>query len=396
MPNLCLDRRTFLHEVKNKFGLALLFGFSKPLQAFEKLTQIVLKKNKSQIFYSIGFGRKPKYDTLGTATKLLAYPSELIFLNDQQKYFSLKIPFLPHSIIQNPLKPHLISIIPKWGDTVIEYDLETQKVKSKITLKKSQLFFGHGFYHPDGKNIFLSEHHEATLEAYISQWSIERETATRIKNIPTGGGRVHDCQLSLDKKYIIAANSAATQDGMVRPSLAWIGLNTHKIETQVFFELYGPTHFYQTKDGYFIYASGASLPGGEKLRSILGVVSPDKKISPLIIPAEMEPYFLGEALSITASENSKIAYVTLRDTDSVFVFNYVTGNFIKRLSVKVPHGICLSDDHKILFVSSIENHSELYQFNSLSLEPIPFTKTKAQKHSDSNWGAHLYLLRNIY
>lgn len=396
MPKSFLSRRKFFHEVKNGLGLALLFGFSKPLQAFEKLTQLVLKKNKSQIFYAIGFGRKPKYDTLGSLTKLVAYPSELIFLNNQQKYFSLKIPFLPHSIIQNPQNPHLIIVIPKWGDTVIEYELETQQVKSKMTLNKSKLFFGHGFYHPDGKSVFLSEHHEAASEAYMSQWSLEKKSATRIKNIPTGGARVHDCQLSLDKRFLVAANSTATQDGKVKPSLTWIDINTHKIESQVFFETYGPTHFYQTKDGYFIYASGASLPGGEKLRSILGVVSPDKKISPLIIPAEMEPYFLGESLSITASENSKIAYATLRDSDSVFVFNYVTGKFMKRLFIKVPHGICLSEDHKTLFVSSIENHSELYQFNSLSLEPIPFTKTKAQKYSDSNWGAHLYSLRNIY
>ncbi|MBN8537635.1 MAG: DUF1513 domain-containing protein [Deltaproteobacteria bacterium] len=395
-----LSRRKVLFTAKKKISLALMFSISKPLFAFEKLSKIVLKKNtkdnKNSSFNAVGFGRKPSYNYNRPQPELIFHTSEIVLITNQQKYYSIKVSFLPHSIIQNLKKPNIVTIVPKWGHKAVEYNLFTKKITSTCELEKYSLFFGHGFYNPDGNSIYLSEHSESTSESYISQWKLDTSTAKRIKNIRTGGLRVHDCQLSLDGKYIIAANSSFSQDSKIKPSLAWIDIKTNKIETQLYFETFGPTHFYQTTDGYFIYGGGASLPGSEKLEAILGVVTPEKKIVPLKVPQEMKAFFYGEALSLIANEPNNIAYASLPSSDSVFAFNYLTGKFIKRLNIKAAQGLSLSDDRSILMVSSVENYSELYKFNSVSFEQLPMTITpKKLNEYEYNWGSHIFKLKYL-
>lgn len=348
----------------------------------------ILKIGNSADIYITGFGPITKYENLSEYSLMIPEESELVIWNED-RLEKKKIPFLPHYITQSTTDLGKVLIMPKWGKKIIEFDLKTKTVIQQFEAEENYRFFGHGFYSLDGKSVYLSENNDKENKSYIGVWEINSGKYVKKNNIFCAGSRVHDIQLTKDGKYIIACNADKANGSMV-----WINASTNKIKKIIKFDNGGPAHFYQGKDGYIIYCGGAARADAVSETTILGSLTPDRKIVPLVIPENQKKYLIGETLSLTMVESKKWAFATCPLSDSVFVFNYQTGQFIKRINIEFPLGVNVCSKLKSILVTSGEKKSSLVHFDIKNLKKVKSEKiTNLDNVNGLQWGSHLNRIR---
>ena len=383
-----MNRRTFL--LHSLGGVAVL-SFA-PLHSLAKTeskeTKMPVIKSKSSIL-ATGDGARSEYLNPGPFQEAIEAPAILFLWSEQKGEVRIPVPFVTHSVAQNPQQPQFIVLIPKWGRRAVEVDLLNGKITRSFHAAKGVRFFGHGFYSQDGKTVFLSETNDTESKSHLSLWEGSTSEAKQIQQIATHGDRVHECITTRDSKQIVACNTGWAL--RKHPSsIVWLDRKSYALDHQLFFDGEGPSHIYETTDGHFIYGGGFSVKGMMSKVSVCGSVGPDKKRHSLTLPEDQMKFFFGETLSLTANEKSKQAFVTTPSGNSVFVFDYTNGKFVQRLEVKSPSGIQISEDRSQVYVTSrIDNAILTFDtktFKQLERVVVPELQ---------GWGSHIVRLNSV-
>ncbi len=286
----------------------------------------------------------------------------IAFFNDSMESAVVDVPIFAHSVEQNPNLQNRIMLIPRRGKKCIEYDVVANEVTAELDLGKNS-FYGHGCYVPGTTLFYAASFLYQNNNASIVLFDTKTGKMLRELVIPGGAG-AHQCALSYDRKYVIMTLSEKTKTH--GPSVLWYDIKTEQIHRRVYGMREHAEHFSDLSDGYLIYTGGVQSPHVE---TVIGSIDPEKNVANFSMGEDFRKHFSGLSVSICGLENKGLSFMTNLVEASLYIFNYKTGQLVKRIQTPAPRGLSLSNDGKIIFVTSLmERHEKQSMVRAYSVE----------------------------
>ncbi len=276
----------------------------------------------------------------------------IAFFNDSMENAVVDVPIFPHSVEQNPDFPNRIMLIPRRGKKCVEFDVVANKVSAELDLG-AQSFYGHGCYIPGTSLFYAASFLYSSNNASIVLFDTKTGKMLRELVIPGGAG-AHQCSLSYDRKYVIMTLSARTKTH--GPSIVWYDIKTGQIFRRVYGMREHAEHFSDLSDGYLIYTGGVQ---SRKVETVIGSIDPEKNVQGFTMGENFSKHFSGLSVSICGLEDRGLSFMTNLGESSLYVFNYKTGKLVKRIETPAPRGLSLSNDGKLIFVTSLLERHEV-------------------------------------
>lgn len=268
--------------------------------------------------------------------------------------FAIDVPFFGHTVTQNPVRPHQVVSVEKWGSRGALIDIQSHTILETAAALDQHTFFGHSSFTPDGELLIASED---TYEKDNGKLSVRDARSLKIVRTLSGyGAHPHECRLLKDGTTILIANQGVPEKN-IKPNLAWIDLATGKLLNSL--EYSPPTPDGQT-DRHFIGSFGhfdvaydgwvccgglgtsnrrhrpASLNGPH---AVIGFVSPAGKMYFPDLPEEVAPHMLGEGLSVAVLGETGLAAVTISAGSMCLIFDYKTQKLVHRIKKAHVKGV---------------------------------------------------------
>lgn len=355
MQEPALKRRDFLSQ-STMMSLFALLGHQAAwakLSSNSKMTNNhqnfldFLNKSKTKFSFITMAGSDPTSDFIHNKQNgdVGATNPSVTFFNDDFESYSLPIPIFPHSIEQNPTHRNHIMLIPRQWPVCVELDVVENKIINEIKLSDKK-FYGHGCYIPESDLFYATTFAHSPKDASLVLFNLKSQKIIQELAIDGGAG-AHQCSLSLDKKHVIVTLSRGNKN--LGPSIIWIDIKTGKIVDRIFNVRKHAEHFAELSDGYLIFTGGTP---DQNVQTVLGSISPEKKVNNFVIDKELLAHFGGLSVSIFGLPEKNYSFMTNAVEHSVYVMDYKSGKVIKRVEVPNPRGINLSNDRKFLFVTS--------------------------------------------
>jgi uncharacterized protein len=377
-----ISRRRFLQQSVSSLA-GLLYGPSIMLQS--SITLAAQNGLASGEIFLIGDGKRGSESLFGSSAYVPTPGRIRIWRFGQAQAMEIGLPFFPHSFASHPNAPHRVITFEKWGRHLAEVDLETLSVVRITQAKPGRRFFGHGAH--AGKYFFATQMDDERGRGLVSVMDAANHTV--VQEFETQGVFPHDCQWLPGTNTLLIVNSRRTHNRDEargnHSSAVWLDVETGKCSKQIFIETpeFGYAHFTRSTDEFVVLA-GSYEPAKGGSRPLLSVISPNGTAHALglsDIPLQ------GEALSLYLNEADKLVAATLPASSQIQVWNYLTGEFIRKIEIEEPRGLIHSTELDELLISSAGTNSLMVIDNKFTRSP----KIIAPRIGGS--GSHLYRIR---
>ena len=381
-------RREFLKVLYS--GLAIL--------QFPEL--LLAASNPSDFFVICDDSGQPQLNTQNDF--VAAVPSFLkLWQFGTEKIELFDLPFVGHSIAQNPTKPSEIAIFSRWGDQSAILNLKDKKDIRIIKEEKNHRFFGHGLYSKDGKRLFTSGRDDMKKTGEI----VVRDTQSLkvISRFSAYGRYPYELQFANSESEIVVAVAAEFKDVKHEKisdphfsensnftTIKSINGNFVKI-VKLEDDEFSLMHFQISSDGWMVGVGSANERDTSEKKSLAIAVSPAGKIKTLKISDDFQGSFFGETLGVTLFEKKSLVYITNPSNKLILVWNYKTQDLAKYFYIPDrPKAISITSDQKQIIVAETKTKSFL-MIDSTKMEIIG----RAPGNELSGYGAHLLRLKNF-
>ncbi len=268
------------------------------------------------------------------------------FFNDAMEHAVVDVPVFPHSVEQNPDSPNRVMLIPRRGKKCVEFDVVENRVTAELDLGEKS-FYGHGCYVPGTTLFYAASFLYNNKNASIVLFDYKTGKMLRELEIPGGAG-AHQCALSYDRKYVIMTLSERSKTHA--PSILWYELKTGLVHRRVYGMREHAEHFSDLADGYLIYTGGVQ---SKDVETVIGSIDPEKNVSNFSMGENFREHFSGLSVSICGLETRGLSFMTNLGENSLYIIDYKTGKLVKRVETPAPRGLSLSNDGKLIFVTSL-------------------------------------------
>ncbi len=297
----------------------------------------------------------------------------------------------PHSMIRSKTQPDVAVIAPRETPLAIAINLRSGQVIKKIELKNGDYFYGHGFFHPDGKSIFLTGA-TATGKGFLREFD---SAFNVVGEIDSFGESPHDCALVEDGRTLVVANTAwgSRDDYALKKSssLSYIDFKTRKLVDQEKLPLgyVAFQHLQCLNSGDVIvacddYSKDLLKTGGS---SLLAYKKRNEPLRFLECPLQYRIRMAGNTLSVKWDTVSQMV-LTTTPGGPVTVWSLKEMKAVRQdLIGKHPHGVALTPGGDFLVTTANEG---LWQVNAAGLPSDRFKMSSRPNLSNisahSSWG----------
>lgn len=340
--------------------------------------------------FVISDGSKENGRTDDYAANRVDQTSYLFFSNfAATKTGIFKTPFLVHQTIQHPKKHNLFVGVQKWGKNAVLLDFHTKKL-TPLFLPEGHLYFGHGIFHIDSDELFISAMDKPNKKGVLLVYNSKNLNFLRATE--THGLNPHDIQLSENKKHFYVMNSGApaiekkyygSQEAILS-CLSSIDIATGKlIDISRFEKPHAFGHFTQLSQTQFA-CMGFTFVSEYNDSSALALLK-DKKITNLMSLKELQAA-VGECLSGRKILGTNEFVVTFPNSDFAAVIDYERNIVLKKLPAVMPRGVIqMPDSEKLLITQGLGKNPFLeYTKSTRNTRPVD---VKNKKRHFSQWTA---------
>jgi len=167
-----------------------------------------------------------------------------------------ELPARAHHIAAHPHKP-LLAAVGRRPETFIDVvNYETKQLETRIRSAQGQHFYGHAIYSADGRWLISTENEIATGQGLIVIRDALHNYAV-VQQFSSAGIGPHELKMMPDEKTLVIANGgilthpdkgrAKLNIDVMRPSLAYVDINTGQLKEQVFM----PEEYHQLSIRHF-------------------------------------------------------------------------------------------------------------------------------------------------
>lgn len=252
--------------------------------------------------------------------------------------------FYPHGIHFHPQQPQRLALFEKKGPGACELDLHQRQPVRTIDPRPGRHFYGHGCYSADNRYLFSTETRLEDGRGFIGMR--DADSLEYLGDFPSFGREPHECKL-IDQGKVMVITNAGGPAGQESPCVSWVETHSGQLLHQTF--LTNPDlntgHLAIAADGALVVASAprsglaAGAPGGVSIQPRGG------DMISMAAPAAVVAAMTGEALSIAIENASGLALVTHPDADMVTLWSIQDQQFVARIAMDKPRGVCISDGH---------------------------------------------------
>lgn len=300
---------------------------------------------------------------------------------------TMKLPFVPHSTIQNPIDLNQLIATQKYGDTAAIINVDQDEIKL-IKLSPNIDFSGHGFFIPETTNFALTAMNFQTKMGEIHYYDNQ---GSNIRTHSSFGINPHAVEVNLENpKQAIVANTGTLPDiNQEKGSLIWFniadGSMVKKREANTIND--GFKHFTQT---------------AEKMIYIHGLTNDRTKENALFytynvltdqlenISSKWNETYQDEILNIFIDPEFERIWMTVPKAGSVLVYNPLTKQIEKQFKRNRPQLLlpfkksdrlyvtCASEDNRRYFSrskrSELDFQSKSFKLDNLSQHISPYRR----------------------
>lgn len=338
--------------------------------------------------YIVGMGDSKKaprttsnYAPLDESGALAIYDKEYTLIK------TVKLPFVPHSTIQNPSDLNQLIATQKFGDTAAIVNLDQEEVKL-IKLSANSDFSGHGFFLPGTTNFALTVMNFENKMGEIHYYNLD---GVNFKIHSTFGLNPHAVEVDQeDPSLAIVANIGTLPEiPQEKGSLVWFkiaeGTLVKKIEAEHIGD--GFKHFGQTAEK-IIYIHG--LTNDRKTKNGLFYIYNKNTDHLENISAKWTNTYQDEILNIFIDQQFERIWMTAPSAGAVLVYNPLTKKIEKEFKRNRPRLLlpfkksdrlyvtCAENDNRRFFSRAnrqeLEFQSKSFKLDNLSLHISPYRR----------------------
>lgn len=269
---------------------------------------------------------------------------------DTGKRASIPLSFFAHGYALDPKNPRRAMIFEKRGPGAAEVDLRAGAYVRPLETIAGRAFYGHGVFSSDGSVLFVAENHLPTKKGLVSIW--DGRTLASLGEFPTYGENPHDCILTDGGKTLVITNGGGNFPDGDAPCVTIIDVASRKLLDRRTFTnpRINAGHVELSKRGDMAVVS-APLDGLPNAG--LGAISLGSRSAGLVTmtqPEEVVSGMVGETLSISIHESSRIVAATSPLGDQLSFWTFDGRKHVNSLRVDNPRGVTQTLDREYFVV----------------------------------------------
>jgi hypothetical protein len=139
----------------------------------------------------------------------------------------MSLPFMPHCFVQNPPHPERVWAIERrvYADkpymppsarrpaSAVEVDLGKMEILQKVRLNDTSEFFGHGFFTPDGKALFISRVDMEKGVGHLTGYDAA-DCSRIVADCEVTAGAIHETRILPDGTALVVGSGVKPAPGM--------------------------------------------------------------------------------------------------------------------------------------------------------------------------------------
>lgn len=300
-------------------------------------------------------------------------PGEIILMDfGSPHHQSYRTAFLPHKIFQKPTDHARLVYLDKWGYLGGELDTRSRATR-EILAPPGSRFAGHAAFTPDGQQLLVSVFHDTPQVSEIAVY--DTDTWQVARSFSSHGLSPHDLTLAGPGQVAIVNGGRFKDDWMdkakaVPPEYAHANISVIEYGTgqlvdqlrsergDIFF-----AHFLDLGDGLY-FASGLSNKLTEKASGPIGFFDLKNKEQKHFPDDPTIKSFGGEALSLAATPNGQVLFVTFKQSGQVVVVDIPGRRVRGALKVDQPRGVAIEGNTLL-----VSRHGDGMQYYDISTTP---------------------------
>ena len=330
-----------------------------------------------------------------TGRQLVSGVGASVCVLDLEKGTSVNVPigFKPHSFIKHPTNPAHIWAIERWdyekaegitdAYSIAEIDLVAGKAVRQMKVPEGSGYFGHAFFTPDSKTMFVSRVDIDAGIGHITGYDLENWQVVADHTIRPGA--VHECRLMPNGNVLAACSGVRPIKGkshlegkrVTDGALVQLELATGKIldEKIVQHDSQVVGHCQMTKDGGFLLLSRPrpNVPENGRIYFSAGGTEPLRVIHML---GEVPPKGMGECLSLAQDDTDGIGMVTNPGNEMVFFIDLKAGKMLKEVRCEAKGVVYDASSGRFI---TTDKHISMFDSAMNPLPPLPESYFKSCK-----------------
>lgn len=301
-----------------------------------------------------------------------------LYIYNSTKQSMRKVPLdmkYPHSMICSPIDRDIAVISPREAPLALVVNVRDGTVIHRLKLENDEHFYGHGFFSPNGKALYLTGYTRSG-EGFFREFD---SAFKPVGDIDSYGESPHDCALVDQGRTIIVANTAQRIRGKYATkkssSISFIDFKTRKLLEQVKLppSFTAFQHLSCLDSGDLVVAcddngKDVHIHGGSSL------VAYKKRNQPLRFldcPLEFRQRMAGNTLSVLWHESSGTV-ITTTPSGPVTIWSLKEMKAIRQeLHDQHPHGLAEIEKDTILLTTA---NNGVWQAKFLNGRLEPFQK----------------------